>query len=258
MRLGMVVILGGLAVVAGPSLLHHSQQARSSRLYSLNGVPPQTPSPDPFADAPHTPPPLVPPDDDSPSLPPELIDPIPDPPEPGRHHELPPRPEEGNHLPPLPPEMSHPLPRPPSMRSAKEEIGRWVIASAIIDGSNRCKVGGLLDGVALIFMVDTGAPLPVEISADLLPKLNRRQSQYNFAERWPGTKYGPTAQTSFDELRIGGFVLVRPEVRIYERWSQSFGNEIAPLLGMGALKTQGENEGDTCRPTMPETRSAAR
>jgi hypothetical protein len=144
----------------------------------------------------------------------------------------------------------------------KEEGGRRVIASAKIDGGNRCKIGGvLLDRVPLTMMMDTGAPRTIEISADLLPKFGRSQSQYEFEELWPGTRYGKIARTTFDELRIGGFVLARPDVRIYDRWSYSFGHDTAPLLGMGALKNHGvrlEIEGDTCRLTMPATRTAAR
>jgi predicted aspartyl protease len=181
MRLGVVVVVGGLAVVAGPSLLRHV---------------------------------------------------------------------------PVKPQSAGPV-----LPSGKELAGRRVIASAKIDGGNRCKIGGRLDGVPLTFMVDTGAPRTVEISADLLPKLGRTQSQYQFEELWPGTRYGKIARTTFDELRIDSFVLARPDVRIYDRWSYSFGNDTAPLLGMGALKERGvrlEIEGDTCRLTMPETRSAAR
>jgi hypothetical protein len=183
-RLGAVVVVGGLAVIAGPSLLRH----------------------------------------------------------------LPAKPHSGQSAGPVLP-------------GSKDEAGRRVIASAKIDGGNRCKIGGLLDGVSLIFMVDTGAPLPVEISAELLPKFARTQSEYDFKELWPGTRYGKIARTNFDELRIGGFVLARPDVRIYDRWSYSFGNDTAPLLGMGALKNHGvrlEIEGETCRLTMPATRTAAR
>jgi hypothetical protein len=149
----------------------------------------------------------------------------------------------------------------PVSPGGKEEAGRRIIASAKIDGGNRCKVRGLLDGVSLIFMVDTGAPRSVEISADLLPKFARTASQYDFEELWPGTRYGKIARTNFDELRIGPFVLAQPDVRIYDRWNYSFGDDTAPLLGMGALKNHGvrlEIEGDTCRLTMPATRSAAR
>jgi hypothetical protein len=143
----------------------------------------------------------------------------------------------------------------------KEEAGRRVIASAKIDGGNRCKIGGLLDGVAQIFIMDTGAPRPVEISAELLPKFARTASQYQFAEEWPDTRYGKLAKTTFNELRIGEFVIARPEVWIYDRWSYSFGRNTEPLLGMGALKNHGirlDIEGDTCRLTMPATRTAAR
>jgi hypothetical protein len=149
----------------------------------------------------------------------------------------------------------------PVFPSGKEQDTRRVIASAKIDGDNRCKIRGYLDGVSLPLMVDTGAPRAVEISADLLPKFSRTTSQYNFDELWPGTRYGKIARTTFDELRIGSFVLARPDVRIYDRWSYSFGNDTTPLLGMGALKDRGvrlEIEGDICRVTMPATRTAAR
>lgn len=149
----------------------------------------------------------------------------------------------------------------PEVLSGKDDTGRWVIASTKIDGGNRCKIGGQLDGVSLTFMMDTGAPWPVEISSELLPKFARTPRQYDFEELWPGTRYGKIARTTFDELRIGGFVLARPDVRIYDRWSYSFGKDTAPLLGMGALKNHGirlEIEGGDCRLTLPATRTAAR
>jgi Aspartyl protease len=139
-----------------------------------------------------------------------------------------------------------------------EETGRQVIAAAKIDRGNRCKVPGLVDGVPLTFLVDTGAPRALEISADLLTKLGHRESDYEFTELWPGTRYGKIARANFGELRIGDFVLTRPEVWIYDRWNFSFG-DTEPLLGLGALKNHGvrlEIEGDTCWLTVARSAGA--
>jgi predicted aspartyl protease len=133
----------------------------------------------------------------------------------------------------VPSAETRPPPPPPGQRTGD------VLASAQIDAGNRCKISGYLNGVRLIFMVDTGAPRNVEMSSDLLPKFGMDASSLVFEEEWPGTRYGKIAKTTFEQLRIGRFVLNRPHVWIYDRWSYSFGNDTAPLLGMATLQSAG-------------------
>jgi hypothetical protein len=148
-------------------------------------------------------------------------------------------------------------PRPPIV--GQRQAGERVIATAKIDGENRCKIGGELDGVPLTFMVDTGAPRSVEISTDVLAKLGRTKSQYDFEELWPGTRYGKIAKTTVN-LRIGDLAITNANAFIYDRWEYTFGHPEIPLLGMGALKNRGvrlEIEGSTCKLVMPQTVTAS-
>jgi hypothetical protein len=77
----------------------------------------------------------------------------------------------------------------------------------------------------------------------------------------PGARYGGIANATLHELRVGDWALNNVEVQIFDRWRYAFGEDETPLLGLPALQQRGvrlEIEGNTCRLTLPATRTAAR
>jgi hypothetical protein len=140
------------------------------------------------------------------------------------------------------------------------EGNRRVIASATITG-NRCKVPGYANGAAVTYEIDTGDPITADFSASHIHKLGLNPASLDFAELWPGTRYGTIATTTLREIRVGDVVWNDPEVRIYSNWRYTFGDDETPLLGLAALNSRGvhlEFDGDLCRLTVSGNEKPAR
>jgi predicted aspartyl protease len=144
-------------------------------------------------------------------------------------------------------------------QSSASDAGRRVIASARID-DEQCHIAGFANGAAFRFVIDTGVPGVAAFSSSDVRRLGLNGGTLRYEQIWPGTRYGKSANVTLREIRIGDVVWQNEQVDIFSNWRFAFGDNESPLLGLGALKSQGvhlEVDGDTCRLTVASSSAPA-